>query len=396
MDFRFTEEEEAFRKEVREWLAKEIPPRWIELDPWLWEETDESWSLSREFQHKLGQKGWLAPAYPRKYGGLEMSHIKRLILGEEIAYSGAPFGVEAEISVNWVGPTILLYGTEEQKDKYVKGVAKGDTVFCLGYSEPNAGSDLASLETRAVEDGDEYVINGDKIWTSFAHYADYCWLAARTDPDAPKHRGMSMFVVDMKAPGITVQPIINILNQHSFNEVFFDNVRIPKENLIGEKNKGWYQLMVALDFERSPIDLPTVIGRLIEELVQYCQETKRNGEVLAKNPLIRNQLAQMAIENEVGRMMSYRLAWMYSANIHPSYEASMTLLFASELMRRLANVAMHILGPYGQLEMDSKWAVLKARVMRLCLNSLSIGVGGGSNEIQRTIIATRGLGLPRK
>lgn len=395
MDFRFTEEEEAFRKEVRQWLKKEIPQRWIELDAGIWEETDESWALSRQFQRKLAEKGWLAPAYPKEYGGSEMSHLKRLILAEEMAYNRAPVGVEVEISVNWAGPAIMLFGTEKQKRHYVTGVAKGDLIFCLGYSEPNAGSDLASLQTRAVEDGDEYVINGQKIWCSFAHYADCCWLAARTDPDASKHKGISMLLVDMKTPGITVRPLINILNRHSFNEVFFDDVRIPKDNLVGEKNRGWYQLAVALDFERSSIGWAAGNHRIIDELVQYAKETKRNGEVLANDPLIRNELAEVAVENEVARMMCYRIAWMYSRGLHPSYESSMSMVFVSEVMRRLANVGMRILGHYGQLDVGSKWAVLNARIMRMYLASVSIGVGGGSNEIQRNIIAMRGLGLPR-
>ena len=396
MDFTFTPEEEAFRQEVRQWLKKEIPPRWIELDAGLWEETEESWALSREFQRKLGQKGWLAPAYPKEYGGSEMSHMRRLILAEELNYNRAPVSIEVEISVNWVGPAIMLFGTEEQKRKYVTEVAKGESIFCLGYSEPNAGSDLASLQTRAVEGGDGYVINGQKTWCSYAHYADYCWLGARTDPDVPKHKGISMFIVDMKTPGITVRPLINVLNRHSFNEVFFDDVRIPKESLVGEKNNGWYQLVMALDFERSLIGTAAVNQRLIEELVQYAVEMEHQGMGLADAPLIKDELAEIAVENEVLRMMCYRIAWMYSKDLHPSYESSMSLLFCSELLRRLANVGMRVLGPYGQLDMDSKWAVLNARIMRAYLSALSIGVGGGSNEIQRNIVAMRGLGLPRQ
>lgn len=396
MDFRFTKEEEAFRQEVRQWLKKEIPQRWTELDPGIWEETEESWALSRQFQRKLGQKGWLAPAYPKEYGGLELSHMKRLILAEELAYNRAPISIEVEITVNWVAPTIILFGTEKQKEDYVTRVAKGDIIFCLGYSEPNAGSDLAALQTRAVEVGDKYVINGQKIWCSYGHLADYCWLAARTDPDVPKHKGVSMFVVDMKTPGITVRPLINVLNRHSFNEVFFDDVRIPKENLVGQKNNGWYQLVIALDLERSSIGGPAANQRLIEELVQYAKETKRNGESLADDPLIRNELANVAVENEVARMICYRIAWMYGKGLHPSYESSMSMVFASEVLRHMANVGMRILGHYGELDRDSKWTIMNARIMRMCLSALSIGVGGGSNEIQRNIIAMRGLGLPRQ
>lgn len=395
MDFRFTEEEVAFKAEVHQWLKQEIPQSWTELDPGIWEETEESWSISRQFQRKLGQKGWLAPAYPKEYGGLELSHMKRLMLAEELAYNRAPISVEVEITVNWVAPTIILFGDERQKKEYGTRVAKGEIIFCIGYSEPNAGSDLAALQTRAVKVGDEYIINGQKIWCSYAHLADYCWLAVRTDPNVSKHKGISMFIVDMKTPGITVRPLINILNHHSFNEVFFDDVRIPKDNLVGQENNGWYQLVIALDLERSSIGTAAAQQRIIEELVRYAKETRRNGKPIANDPLLRNQLAEMAVENEILRMMCYRIAWMYTKGIHPSYESSMTMVFSSELMRRLANVGMHIMGHYGELDRDSKWAPLNARIMRMYLSSISIGVGGGSNEIQRNIIAMRGLGLPR-
>jgi alkylation response protein AidB-like acyl-CoA dehydrogenase len=204
-----------------------------------------------------------------------------------------------------------------------------------------------------------------------------------------------MFIVDMKTPGITVRPLINILNHHSFNEVFFDDVRIPKDNLVGQENNGWYQLVIALDLERSSIGTAAAQQRIIEELVGYAKVTKRNGKPIANDALLRNQLAEMAVENEILRMMCYRIAWMYSKGMHPSYESSMTMVFSSELMRRLANVGMHIMGHYGELDRDSKWAPLNARIMRMYLSSVSIGVGGGSNEIQRNIIAMRGLGLPR-
>ena len=396
MDFRFSAEEEAFRQEVRQWLKAEIPPRWAELDPGLWEETDESWALLRQFQRKLGQKGWLAPAYPKEYGGSQMSHIRRLILAEELYYHRAPVGIEMEISANWVGGAILLFGSEQQKRKYLTEVAKGDSCFCLGYSEPNSGSDLASIQTRAVEDGDSWVINGQKTWCSFAHYANYCWLGARTDPNAPKHRGISMFIIDMNTPGITVKPLINILNQHSFNEVFLDDVRIPKDALVGERNNGWYQLAMALDYERSMIGTAAGNQRTIEELIEYAKEARHSGAGDGGDPLIKDELAQLVVENEVLRMMCYRIAWMYAKGLHPSYESSMSLMFSSELMRHTAKVGMRVLGHYGELGQDSKLAVARARMERTYLSCLSIGVGGGTNEIQKNIVAMRGLGLPRQ
>lgn len=396
MDFKFTAEEETFRQEVRDWLKANIPPRWFELGTGFWQETDESWKIAREFQKKLGVKGWLAPAYPKEYGGTDLGHIKRLILAEELTYLSAPVGVETEITVNWVGMALQHFGNEQQKRDYVSRVAQGDIVFCLGYSEPNAGSDLASLQTRATEKGDEYIVNGQKTWCSYAHYADYCWLAAVTDPDAPKHRNMSMFVVDMKTPGITVRPLINVIGCHSFNEVFFDDVRIPKENLVGEKNGGWFQLAVALDFERSGVQTAAANQLLLDFLVGYAKSTKRNGSFLSEDPILRYELAEMAIEIEVARMLCYRIAWMYSKGRHSNYESSMAMLFGSELLRRISDVGMRVLGKYGQLMEGSKWAIGKAEMARSYLASLSIGVGGGTNEIQKNIIAMRGLGLPRK
>ncbi|MDM7999984.1 MAG: acyl-CoA dehydrogenase family protein [Dehalococcoidia bacterium] len=396
MDFKFSPEEEAFRQEVRAWVKAEVPPRWYELDPGLWEETDESWALLRDFQRKLGQKGWLAPAYPKEYGGSEMSHIRRLILSEELYYHRAPVGIEMEISVNWVGGAVLLFGNDQQKKKYLSEVARGESCFCLGYSEPNSGSDLASIQTRAVEDGDSWVINGQKTWCSFAHYANYCWLGARTDPSAPKHRGISMFIIDMKTPGITVKPLINILGCHSFNEVFLDDVRVPKDALVGERNQGWYQLAMALDYERSLIGTAAANQRLIEELIEYAREGRASATADHEGQLIRDELAELVVENEVLRMMCYRIAWMYSKGLHPSYESSMSLLFSSDLLRRIAKVGMRVLGHYGEVGPGSHLAVAKARMMRTYLSCLSIGVGGGTNEIQKNIVAMRGLGLPRQ
>jgi len=396
MDFSFTEEEEAFRQEVRQWLTKEIPQRWYELNTGYWEETDESWAVSRDFHRKLGERGWLAPAFPRKYGGAEMSTTKRFILSQELAHHRAPVGVEVEEAVNWVGPAILMFGSGEQKQKYIPAIARGDIVFCIGYSEPNAGSDLASLQTRATEVSDGYIINGQKIWTTIAHYADYCWLATRTDPTVSKHRGISMLVVDMRTPGITVRPLINILGHHSFNEVFFDDVHVPKDSLIGQKNQGWYQLAAALDFERSSFIVDAFADRTIEELVQYAKETECRGKPLAKDPLIRQELAQAVIENQICRMMSCRLVSIYAKGKHPNVEASMSFLTITNLTKRMMNVGMRITGLYGLLEKDSCWAVLNGEISRLYLTAASVGVGGGTTEIQRNIIALRGLGLPLK
>lgn len=396
MDYHFTPEQDAFRNEVRGFLEKEVPPRWKELAYMVWEEDDESWKITRDWNRKLGEKGWLALTWPKVYGGLEGSAIDQLILDEEMARIGTPTGVETMMTISWVGNTVMIYGTEDQKKDYLLPAAKGDIVFCCGYSEPGSGSDLASVQTRAVEDGDSFIINGQKVWTTVAHRADYCWLAARTDPDVPKHKGMSMFVVDMRSPGITVRPLINILGFHSFNEVFFDNVRVPKENLVGQKNNGWYQLAVALDFERSGVGIPVQAEQTIQNLVQFCRETKRDGKPLSEDPIICSKLADLAVRARTLKLLCYRIPWLHTQKKLPNYEASITKVFGSELLVSLAKTGMEILGPFSQVDRGSKWSVLQGRIARSYLTSFSINIGGGTSEIMRNIIAMRGLGLPRK
>ncbi len=396
MDFSFTPEQEAFRKEVREFLEKEVPPKWKELGYQVWEEDDESWAITREWNRKLGEKGWLALTWPKEYGGSERSHIDQLILDEEMFRCGTPTGIETAITIGWVCPTITLFGSEEQKKKYLLKAAKGDVIFCLGYSEPEAGSDLASVRTGAVEEDDCYVINGQKVYTTVAHRADYCWLAARTDPEASKHQGSSMFLIDMKTPGIDVRPLINMVGFHSYNEVFFDNVRVPKDTLVGKKNMGWYQLAVALDFERTHVGLPAEVKRVILELVKYCKETKRNGKPLSDDPVIKKKLAELMVDTEVLRTLCYRSVSLQNKGKNPSYESSMTKVFSTDILDRVATFGTEILGPFAQLDRGSRWAPLGGQLARSYLSSFSVGIGGGTSEIQRNIIAMRGLDMPRK
>ena len=394
MNFAFSKEEEAFRQEVRDWLNAEIPPTWREIRPGMWVETEESWAMAREFERRMGEKGWWAANYPPEYGGINATFMQQLIIHEERAALGAP-STWNEMIGQWVGATLMLYGTEEQKRKYLPMIGKAEVVLCLGYSEPGAGSDLAGVQTRAVEDGDYFVINGQKIFTTLAHNADYCWLVARTDPNVPKHQGISLFLVDMKAPGITVRPLINIVRSHHFNEVFFDDVRVPRADLVGEKNRGWAYLTTALNFERSGIALPTSMNRTITELARYAKTTLGDGGTLADDPIVQQKLAEMATENEVLRLLCYRVAWLQSKGLVPSWEASVSFLFGNEVLRHIARTGMEILGPYGQLKRGSKWAPLGGLFENLYLGSLVGGIGGGSNEIQRNLIARLGLGLPR-
>ena len=389
MDFRFTPEEEGFREELRSFLKRELPDDWAgSVD-----EGDEDWDFTLEMRKKLAGKGWLAMAWPEEYGGQNASLMIQVIFAEEMAYHRAPgrdiFGTRM------MAPTLMIHGTEEQKREHLPPVARGEVQWCQGYSEPESGSDLASLQTRAVEDGDDFVINGTKVWTSSAHRADHIMVLTRTDPDAPKHRGISFLLADMRTPGLEVRPIINMANVHSFNMVTFDNVRVPKRNLVGELNRGWYVGATLLDFERSGVDYSAGSQRMLEELVQFSKENSRNGRALADDPLVRRHLADLAIKVATSRLISYNTAWMQSEGLVPNKEASMGKAFGTELQQHVAAAGMDLLGLYGQLEPGSKYAPLAGRIERSYLTSVSATIAAGTSEIQRNIIATRGLGLPR-
>ncbi len=389
MEFRFTPEEETFREELRAFLAQELPPGWTgSLD-----DEDEDWDFTLKMRRRLAEKGWLTMAWPREYGGQGASHMKQVIFAEEMTYQRAP-GRDG-FGIRMLAPTLMIHGTEEQKREHLPPIARGEVQWCQGYSEPESGSDLASLQTRAVEDGDDFVINGAKIWTSMAHRADWMFMLARTDPSAPKHRGISFFLLNMRDPGVTVRPIINMAGLHSFNMVTFDNVRVSKRNLVGERNRGWYVGATLLDFERSGVEYSAGARRTLEELVQFCKEHTRNGRALAEDPLVRRRLADMAIEVEVSRLLSYNIAWMQSQGRVPNKEASMGKVFGTELQQRMAATGMAILGLYGQLGPDSRYAPLQGRIQRSYMTSVSATIAAGTSEIQRNIIATRGLGLPR-
>jgi|FLYL01.1.fsa_nt_gi alkylation response protein AidB-like acyl-CoA dehydrogenase len=392
MDYRFTPDEEAFRAEVREFLRKELPPDW-DYDPF--ELHEENWDFARQFTKRLAAKGWVAPAWPVEYGGLGLGFMKQVVLSEEMSYHRAPN--TSLIGVTYAGPTIIVYGNEEQKREFLPGITSGEIVWCQGYSEPNAGSDLASLQTRAVRDGDDYIVNGTKIWSSNAHKANWCFLLARTDPDAPKHKGISYFLTPMDAPGITVRPLINMANEHVFNEIIFENVRIPRKYLVGEENRGWYIGMTTLDFERSNISAAAQSRRRLEQLVEYVRDGAQAGGAAngAMKEGVRLKLAELAVENEVGRYLSYRVASMQERGQIPNYESSAAKVYHSEYGQRLARAGVNILGLYGQLEEGSKYARLRGRFARTYLTSVGSTIAAGTSEIQRNIIAQRGLGLSR-
>ncbi len=387
MDFRVIEEEEKFRQEVKTFLKKELPPDWQghgETIP----VTDEEWQMARIMAGKLGAKGWLSLNWPKEYGGQVASHIKQLVLNEELAYHRCP-GRDV-FGVGMVAPTLIRLGTKEHKKRHLLPIARGEVFWCEGYTEPNAGSDLAGLQTKAVEKEDCFLVSGQKVYTSGAQGADWCFFLARTDPQAERHRGLGFFLVDMKTPGITIRPLIDLPGVHSFNELFFDEVRVPKENMVGEKNRGWYVAMALLDFERSGIEYSARARRLLEELLQFAQENKDKVPTA-----VRHRLAEMAIEVEIARLMSYRIAWMEDKGLVPNMEASMGKVWSTEVWQRVTITGMQLLGLYAQLTEDSKWATLSGRVQHWYRSSIGETIAAGTSEIQRNIIATRGLGLAK-
>ena len=397
MDFRDSPEEAAFRAEVRRFIAENLPPAYRQREPeWGMFNTARTRSPVppeelRLWRKRLAARGWIAPAWPKEYGGAGMSVVEQFIFNEEMAEARVPGA--GGIAVGWAGPTILTHGTEEQKRRFLPGILSGEETWCQGFSEPGAGSDLASLQTRAVRDGDDYVINGQKIWTSGAHHSQYMILLARTDPDAPKHRGISYFVVDMKSPGISIQPLINMLGDHSFNQVFFENVRVPRANLIGEENRGWYVGTTTLDFERSSIATSVQMTHIVRDFATFVRGERGGANRLRQVPWLRLELAERAVEAQVARLLSYQVISLQKRGLIPNKEASVAKLYTSELDQRLLATGMKLLGLYGQ-RLDPG-APLGGRMARGYMAATASTIGGGTSEIQRNIIATRGLGLPR-
>lgn len=392
MDFRFGPGEERFRAEVRGFLKETLPPGWLVKND-REGESDEGFSFSQQFAKKLAERGWLTMAWPPEYGGRAASPLTQLVYNEEMAYAGAPLGFA--FGPNLVGPTLMVWGSDEQKHRHLTAIAHSDVYWCQGFSEPGSGSDLASLQTRAVREGDDFIVNGQKIWTSEGHRADWMILLARTDQEAPKHRGISYFLVDLRSPGISVQPLTNLMNGHAFNQVFFDNVRVPKENRVGEENRGWYVATTTLDFERSGINRVTWTRRLLAESVELLRSTRGTPRPAARLAPARLTLAELTIELEIARLLCYRVASLQAQGKIPNYESSMAKVYGTEVIFRFANSVLGLLGLPGQLEPDSSWAALQGRIERTYLASVSYTIAGGTSEVQRNVIATRGLGLPR-
>ena len=389
MNFNDTTGEAVFRAEVRSFIAAEAP-KGGSADPF-------AMGPNRDWTRKLAARKWIAPAWPEEYGGAGMSVMEQFIFNSEMAEARAPR--PGGIAVGFAGPTLVVHGTEEQKQKHLPEILGGEVIWCQGYSEPGSGSDLASLQTRAVRDGDDFVVNGQKIWTSGGHVAKWMILLARTDPEAPKHRGISYFIVDMKSPGLSVRPLINMADSHEFNEVFFEDVRIPKANLIGDENRGWYLAQTTLSFERSSIGSAVGARQNVEDLVRYAKENRGTGRSLIDvNGVLRHELVDRMVEAQTATLMSYKIVSIQAKEgIAPGNEASVAKMFGTELNQRIYRTAMKLTGLYGQLDAKSAGpkAPMGGRFKYMYLRSVANTIEGGTSEINRNIIATRGLGLPR-
>lgn len=401
MDWHDNEEQARFRGEVRAVIEAELPERYrkmaarSELQERTWEfdrkaAEPERREAATAWHAALNKRGWVAPQWPVEYGGAGLSPMEQFVLNQEMARAGAPH--VGGSAVGLLGPTLIVHGTKEQQARYLPPILAGETTWAQGYSEPGSGSDLASLQTRAVRDGDELVISGQKMWTSGAHTADAIFALVRTDPQAPKHRGISFVLIDdIHTPGITVRPLIDMGNNHYFNEVFFEDVRVPATNLVGELNRGWYVGMTLLDFERSNIGGAVGARRLLLHLIRTVQENPLLRARL-RDRGIRHELAQRYIETEVMYQFSLRIISMQAKGQIPNDEASMSKLFASELSQRIASTAMRVIGTAGNL-MDGGGGI--DVFPHHYIGAVPATIRGGTSEVQRNVIATRGLGLPR-
>ncbi|MEM7409503.1 MAG: acyl-CoA dehydrogenase family protein [Myxococcota bacterium] len=385
----YTEEQEALRKELRAYYEKLLTP---EIRDQLHKEHGCG-PVHREVVREMAKDGWLGIGWPKEYGGQGRSQIEQFIFFDESMRCTAPVPM---LTINTVGPTIAAHGTEEQKDFYLPKILAGEISFCIGYSEPGAGTDLAALTTRAERDGDEYVINGQKLWTSLAGDADYCWLAVRTDPDAAKHAGLSIIIVDMKnTPGIRIDPL-DLIGDHDINAVFFDDVRVPAKNIIAGENKGWKLITGQLNHERVTICSSGILERAFEETRAWASQAElaEGGKVIDQE-WVQINLARVYAGLEFLRLINWKVAWTASLDTLSPADASTTKVFGTEWYLESLRLLMEITGQRGYLRRGCPEAPALGQLETLYRGLLILTFGGGTNEIQRDLIGLFGLGLPR-
>jgi alkylation response protein AidB-like acyl-CoA dehydrogenase len=394
VDFTLTPEQEAFRERVRSWLEANIPREWRAVrNPDM--PRAEAFDMLRRWQRQLYDAGFIGLTWPKEAGGAGLTFLEEMILHQEMALAKAP-PILNILGVGMAGPTIIAYGTAEQKKRYPPRILSGEEIWCQGYSEPDAGSDLASLQTRAVKDGDSWVVNGQKVWTSLAHIADWMMLLARTDPDAPRHKGITYFLLDMHAPGVTVKPLKQITGDDEFNEVFFDNVRVHESQVLGGVNNGWAVGLTTLMYERLALGfgLQVRLRIALDGVIDLARRMEKDGRVITKDPVMRQKLAQLWIDTESLKYTGARAVTKLLRGELPGPEASAGKMVWVDTHQRLQELAMEIQGPYSQVS-GSDRAVDGGLWQYTFLRSRANSIEGGTTEIQKNIIGERVLGLPK-
>jgi alkylation response protein AidB-like acyl-CoA dehydrogenase len=393
MDLNLTREELAFRDEFRAWLVANVPKDW---SSWREKPLEESFPYLRAWQRKLHEGRWAAVSWPEEYGGRSASLMQQAIFWEEMARVEAPPMANA-LGLGLIGPTIIAYGTDAQKKRFIPKILSAEEIWCQGFSEPNAGSDLGSLQTEARLDGDHYSVSGQKVWTSYGWVGDWCELVVRTDREAAKHKGLTVLLVNMKSAGVEVRPLRQMTGESEFNELFFRDVRVPVENVLGKVNDGWNVAVSTLMYERGSYGarLHLIFRRNISRLIQIARVTPRDGRTAADDPLIRQKLAQCFAEIEIMRLNQLRAFSRITATGVPGPEGSMQKIFWSELNQRVQQLAQEIMGPYGQLLATDPQAIDKGVWSYGYLRTRGNTIEAGTSEVQRNIIGHFVLGLPR-
>jgi len=393
MDFNWSPEQEAYRMEVRKWLEANQPPPMTQIED---ENSgdDVVWNRLKAWHTKLYDAGWAGLTWPKEYGGRGATFIEQVIFQQEMGRLGLPMGCNV-LGVIMNGPALMQWGTEEQKKRYLQPILAGEEIWCEGMSEPGAGSDLAAIQCRAELKGDDFVVNGQKVWTTIAHRSHFCQLFVRTDPDAPKHKGMSALIVDMKSPGVTVRPLMQITGDSEFNEIFFEDVKVPKENLLGPMNQGWQVLVATLMHERFGIG-ETIGGteQTLHALIDLAKRVQIGGHPAIEEDDIRQQLAQFAIEVAAKKYNGLRSLSRRLKGLQPGSEASISKLVSTDLGQRMVKFATRLLGEYAMLESHTPFAP-RGDWMKRILASESMTIAGGTSMVQRNMIGERILGLPK-
>jgi alkylation response protein AidB-like acyl-CoA dehydrogenase len=397
MDFRLTPEQQEFRNEFKSWLEKNLPEGWDPNRNRNFETHEELKQAYKDFQKRLSDAGYVAMHYPKEYGGQGKTLMEETIVLQVLSTTCIELRSPGIVTHGMAVPVLFTCGTEEQKKAYLPKILDGTHIWCQGFSEPNAGSDVANVSTMAIKEGDRYIVNGQKVWTSFAHMADYCLLLVRSDPDTAKHKGLSYLLVDMKAPGVDVRPMTQITGESEFNEIFFDNVEVPLNMLVGNENQGWQIAITTLMFERAMGDV--VIGaayeKSISRLLDMAAHTKRSGRPVIEDPVFRQQLARSYVEVMVLKYHGLRNFSQQLKGGIPGPEGSIGKLLWSEPNQRLTEAAIGMQGPHSQVMKGSAWSIDDGLWQYAFLRSKGNTIEAGTSEIQRNIIGERVLGLPK-